>query len=395
MKTYLRAVALSALLFFLSASNIVIAAADSMPIISFYGAIIWQKLTVDEYAAMKDCGFTHSLNFYETIDTALNDLQVANNAGVKIYVYSQQLLNNPASAVARLKNSPALAGYFLVDEPKATDISKYVNMVNTIKRVDSGHGCYINLLPYYGKEMLKDMAAQSYRAYLQAASQISLPQISFDFYPVTKEGLREDTWFYTLSEIREESLRTGRPFWGFVLCTPHSVYPQPTLATLRLQAYVNLVYGAQAIQYFTYKTPQDKSYDFHNAPIELNGRKTKTYLLVKQMNVELKNVSKLFYGATVTSIGHLIKIPSGTQRAKTPSGVKRIKVVGNGGAVVTTFSNKGHKYLAVVNKDYEKSMTMEIVFTSAAKHIDKKLAETTPKSAYTVEPGDICLFRLQ
>lgn len=384
-------------MFFLApVTSLLTAAAERMPIISFYGAVIWQKLADDEYAAMKDCGFTHSLNFYETINVALSDMQVANKAGIKIYVHSQQLLNNPTSAVAKLKNAPALAGYFLVDEPKATDISKYVNMVNTIKRTDSSHGCYVNLLPYYGKEMLKDMAAESYSAYLQTASRMNLPQISFDFYPVTKEGLREDTWFYTLSEIRQESLRTGKPFWGFVLCTPHSVYPQPTLATLRLQAYINLAYGAQAIQYFTYKTPQDKSYDFHNAPIELNGRKTKTFPLVKQMNEELKNVSTLFYGATVASIGHLVRVPNGTQRAKTPTGIKRIKVTGSAGAVLSTFSNNGHNYLAIVNKDYEKTMSLEITATSSGvMYINKQLAESTPKSAYTIQPGDIALFRLK
>jgi len=36
---------------------------------------------------------------------------------------------------------------------------------------------------------------------------------------------------------------------------PHIVYPQPEMSHLRIQAYTNLAYGAQGLEYFTYQTP--------------------------------------------------------------------------------------------------------------------------------------------
>jgi len=375
-------------------SCITVSAKTTMPIIAYYGPL--KELTgLSEYKDMRDCGFSHTLNIYNTMEETVNDLALANKVGIKVYVHSPQLMDNPTNTATRLKNNPALAGYFLADEPVMGDLNKYVRMVRAIKQVDANHGCYINLHPYVNAQQQKKVGAKSYGSYLQAASKIGLPQISFDFYPVTKNGLMADSWFYTLNEIRKESLRTGVPFWGYVLSVPHNDYPQPTLAMFRLQCYVNLAYGAQAIQYFTYKLPSDKTYSFHNAPVDANGRKTKTFSLVKQMNNELKQVSSLFYGAKVESIGHLINIPSSCQKASMPQNIKSLSVKGTAGAVVTVFSNSGHKYLAVVNKDYERVMTLNITAASSkVKSLSKQLVESSIKNRYTVQPGDIALFKL-
>lgn len=383
-------------LFFTIIANIIVKAQSSMPIIAYYGPVI-ERLTQSDYNTMRECGFTHSLNIYRSLDRAQSDMALANQAGIKVFVHTPQLLKNPTNAVATLKNKAGFGGYFLADEPVQADASKYAQMVKTIQRLDSTHPCYINLNPYYNGNQLKAIGASSYKGYLQTMSTMGLPQMSFDFYPITKNGLRADTWFYTLNAVREESQRTNKSFWAFILSVPHGDYPQPTLAMLRLQCYINLAYGAQAIQYFTYRTPYDnKQYDFRNAPIEANGKQTKTFSLVKQMNAELKNVSKLFYGAKVTTIGHLIKIPSGCQRAKVPSGIKSLSVNGKEGAVVSIFSKNGKKYLAVINKDYERTMTLNIsVSSNLVKSISKQLVESTPKSTYTVQSGDIALFKIQ
>lgn len=366
-----------------------------MPIIAYYGPVI-EKMTLNEYSDLKVCGFTHSLNIYNTVEQALSDMTIANKVGIKVYVHTAALLKNTATTVIRLKNSMALAGYFLADEPTMADINKYMDMAAIIKRIDQRHECYINLHPYYSNDQMKSIGATSYSAYLHTASHIGLPQISFDFYPITKDGLCSETWFYTLNEIRRESLRTNVPFWGYVLSVPHNDYPQPTLSMLRLQVYVNLAYGAQAIQYFTYKLPQDKTYSFHNAPIDGNGKKTATYALVKKMNEELKKVAPLFYGARIEAIGHLIKIPSGCTKASTPVHIKSLKVEGRSGAVVSVFNKNSHKYMAIVNKDYEHTMTLTLNAKSkVVKYINKELVESVPNASYIIQAGDMALFKLQ
>lgn len=370
-------------------------AGSRMPVIAYYGPVI-DRMSLEQYRDLKSCGFTHTINIYNNTDKALDDLTLAGKAGMKVFVHVPGLLNDAETTVKKLRTSGALSGYFLADEPSMSDLPKYVHLVRTIRQFDSLHKCCINLHPYYDNRQLRAIGASSYKNYLQAASGIGLPQISFDFYPVTETGLRTQTWFYTLNAIRQESLRTKKPFWAYILSVPHNDYPQPTLAMLRLPAYVNLAYGAQALAYFTYKTPVDARYSFHNAPIEKDGRKTQTYTLVKQMNSELKHVSSLFYGAKILSLGHLIKVPSGCSKASAPRGVRKMFVKGRAGALVSVFVQQGHRYMAIVNKDYTDVMSLSISFSSSkAKYITKGLQNVAPRSSYTILPGDIAIFMLE
>ena len=83
--------------------------------------------------------------------------------------------------------------------------------------------------------------------------------VSFDHYPVISDGkgpasLRGE-WYENLEIVSAAARKAGKPMWAFALSVPHSSYPAPTPAHLRLQVFSNLAYGAQVIQYFTYWTP--------------------------------------------------------------------------------------------------------------------------------------------
>ena len=54
--------------------------------------------------------------------------------------------------------------------------------------------------------------------------------------------------------------------------------PRPQLQHLRgLQAFSNLAYGAQAIQYFTYWTMKSDTWNFHEGPVGLDGKPCAVY----------------------------------------------------------------------------------------------------------------------
>ena len=207
------------------------------------------------------------------------------------------------------------------------------------------------------------------------------------------------TWYYTLEAVRRESLRTGVPFWAFVLSTPHVGYPQPTLEMLRLQIYSNLAYGAQAIQYFTFRTPpQDDTYDYHNGPITLEGKKTETYNIVRDMNRELREVIPFFDGCTAERVGHLLEVPLGTEHFNgAPRGLRRLKVVGTRGAVVSVLRQGEKRYLAVVNKDFETDLRVDIAFSSPRRPLwPKEFAKTPAAAAHslTLSGGNLLIFDL-
>lgn len=362
--------------------------------IAYMGPVI-DNISATKYADIKSCGFTHCITIYNTLSLAKDDLERAYQTGIGLYIHTPQLVQTPAQAAAYLCGQKGLSGYFLADEPSYKELQKIRNNKNAITRVDSKHPCVVNLHPYYSEKQFKNVGAQTYRQYLQEAANLGIPQISFDYYPVTKAGLR-DGWFSNLSNVRNLCQKMNLDLWGFVLTVPHGNYPQPTLASLRLQAYVNLAYGAKALVYFTYMTPSDKNYDFHDAPINADGKKTQTFYLVKALNTELKTVTSLFTNATILHIGHLIKIPNGEQKAVCPKLLDSLIVEGKKGALISEFTSGKNSYVAVVNKDYTDSMLLRVKSRAkTVRYINKRLLQERLASSYTVSPGDIAIFKLK
>lgn len=390
---WFRKVFLSLVFLCIGASHIL--AEEEMPIIAYMG-VPYDKTTEENFKRFSECGFNVSLYIYPNIGQMIKACDIAHKYGVKILGHCEDTHTHPKNAAAILKNVPGFFGYVLQDEPTADEIAPLQKEMAQLEKIDDRHCFYINLHPYYDARTLRHLKTSTYEEYLDIASSTSCRQISFDYYPVTKDGLR-DGWYHNLETVRRQSLKTGKPFWGFVLSVPHYVYPQPTMGSLRLQVYSNLAYGAQAIQYFTYWTPEPEGvYDYHDAPVDANGQKTKTYGLVQQMNRELRQVSKLFFGAKVTSVCHIGKIANGTKKLSTaPVNLCSLKVVSRRGAVISTFEKFGHRYVGIVNKDYQHDMQLQVkVKNDIPRRMTKTLQEERVKPSYTIGAGDILIIRL-
>lgn len=393
------------LLFLLSCIQPIASANNGgMPIIAYMGVPDW-RTTDEDFHVLSECGFTVSLYPYASLDLMIKACRIADKYGVKVIGTCPEMKSSPQKAANNLKNENGFFGYMIQDEPNAIEMHERQKDILRLKSIDATHCFYINLQPYYHEEWVKpSMKANSYPEYLKAASSISTQQISFDFYPITTQGIRK-TWYHNLEMVRRESLSSGKPFWGFVLSVPHDVpftpntyYPTPTLGSLRLQIYSNLVYGAQAIQYFTYWNPgESEGYHYHDAPISRDGKKNKTYYLVQQMNNELKTISTLFYGAKITNVHHMVSIPEGTTKQKDiPTNLKSLKIIGRQGAIISQFEKNGHHYLAIVNKSHENTMTVRIKGkNNIPRHLTKNLQEQSLKTSYIVQNGDILLFKLK
>lgn len=377
--------------------NTLLSATGEMPIIAFYG--VPDTGSAQDYINLRDCGFNVNHRWYQSLDAMSKACRDAEKYGIKILGSCPDIGNSPTKAAVAMKKEKGFFGYLIQDEPSMPDIKEQQKRISAIRRIDSTHVFYINLLPYYNPDKLEDMIhTNSYEDYLRAASATHCQQISFDYYPILKKGMRS-TWYHNLEMVRRESLSSGKPFWGFVCSVPHGDYPTPSLATLRLQVYSNLAYGAQAIQYFTYWTPprEAENLNYHDGPISADGEKTPTYTLVQQMNKELRSISRLFYGARILSVNHFGTLSEGTTRLNTiPVNLSFLKIVGPKGAVISQLQKDGHHYLAIVNKNYEKRMKVQIRTKSNIPHyVSKQLQEQPMKTTYYVEPGDILLFKLK
>ena len=139
-----------------------------------------------------------------------------------------------------------------------------------------------------------------------------------------------------------------------------------------------------------------KDWDFHDAPIGIDGKRTKTYNVVKRMNQELRGLLPLFDKAEIQTVNHMVKIPKGTtQLQHAPKNIKKLKVAGRQGAIISTFKKDGHLYMAVVNKDYQNDMELYITAKKDVTMLTKQLKETAVRSSYKIGGGDMLLFKLK
>ena len=322
-------------------------------------------------------------------------MDAASRAGVGIIINFPQLKDSTESAVALIKEHPALVAYHIKDEPELDDFEWLKALQTKVSSLDAEHPCYINLLPNWS------WGVEEYRDNIERfASEFDVPFYSFDNYPIVeKDGeveVRSD-WYRNLEEFSAMARSHGKPFWAFALAKAHSitepqvaVYPEPTLGQLRLQVFSNLLYGAQAIQYFNFTGIVDPA----------TCEKKPAFDLIRQVNSEVRAYSSVFAGCSVLGVWHTgDSIPCGTvSLAAMPDGmpherVKSLRVSGEG-AVVSLIENGGETYLAVQNRSCLEAAVLDITFDGRVSLLTSDGSGPFSGQPIHLEPGCVAVFRL-
>lgn len=368
--------------------------AKQIPVLAWYG-IPADETTLERYLELKESGITCNLSFFPDAESMARALDVAKKAGIKMIVSCPELKTDPERTVKRFRNHPAVMGYMLRDEPCRTDFAELGEWTRKIRAADDTHFCYLNLFPNYANE--QQLGTGTYREHVDLFIQeVPVQIISFDHYPVIGEKLRPE-WYENLEIIAEAAKKAGKPFWAFALAVAHGPYPVPTIAELRLQVFSDLAYGAQGIQYFTYWTPGDTAWNFHNGPITANGRRSEVYDRIKVVNEEIKNLSPVFLGAKVVSVTHTgAEIPAGTKPlVQLPVPIKVLETEGKG-AVISELENGNYSYLVIVNRDFRETMKLTLEYGPGVVKI-LKTGSAVPAGAYekslVIDPGDMAVYR--
>lgn len=371
-----------------------------IPIVAWHG-IYCDEMTEERFREQKQAGFT--INFSSCGNNVMlkKALDAAHKAGMKLIISTPELRSEPEKTVKQFMHHPAVAGYFLKDEPLVSEFAELGAWAKRIQSVDKEKFCYLNLFPTGGQAHFDALGVKDYREYISSFDkEVPLPFLSFDHYPIINDSIKVE-WYENLEQFSDEARKVGKDFWAFAMATTHNipggVYPVPTLAMLRLQMYSNLAYGAQGLQYFTYWTPRDNSYwDFQHGPIGLDGKRTEVYDLVKEMNLELQKLSSVFLGAKVISVHHTGKhIPTHTRRLTTlPEKVKALDTHGSG-AIISQLEKGDNKYIIIVNRDFQREMQLTFVADDSVQRILKD-GSLVPANHYTstmtVLPGDIMIY---
>lgn len=370
-----------------------------IPILAWY-SIPPEYTSVARYKELREAGFHISFTHTSSLADAQAALRAAQETGIKNILMCNELSSSPENVVEAVKNNPALYGYFLRDEPAISDFPALAAWADRIRALDPDHPIYLNLNPIYAGE---GVLGGTYEHYVREFIRYVKPSmVSYDHYPIMAGGIRSDFW-QNLEIISKVSAEAGLPFWAFALSTSHNPYPIPTMASLRFQLYTDLAYGAQLLQYFTYWNPPQVVWNFHDAPIGLDGHKTAVYSLVKKMNEELQKRAAIWVGCTVINVvqaGAASVIPKGTTpMTMLPEGVYELDT-GGMGAVVSLIANGSHRYLMLVNHRIDISFEYKIVFSaSGVKRIEND-GEIVPlqdmiQYSFTLDKGDCAVFQLK
>ena len=306
-------------------------AAEQIPIIAWAGPPA-NETTIDRYRELAEAGFTHNYSGFPNIEAMAAALDVAHAAGVKQFISIPELEKAPEEVAARFKSHPAIGGYYLRDEPSAADFPSLAAWMKRIQAVDPVNPCYINLFPNYATA--GQLGAANYQEHLaKFIAEVPSPIVSFDHYPVIGDSNVRGEWYANLEMIRDGARGAKKPFWAFALAVAHNPYPIATLEHLRLQAFSNLAYGAQAIQFFTYWTVKSPHWNFHEAPIGLDGKRTVVYDRVKQVTREIQALAPVFRDAEIVDVAHTGALPSGTRAFAPKPPIQSLKTEGMGAVV--------------------------------------------------------------
>jgi hypothetical protein len=384
-----------------------------IPIMS-WGGITQKEVSVESYQKLKSVGVNIDIAFFNSADAIASALDAAAKAGIKLMISCPELKADPEKIANRFKNHPALEGYYLSDEPDSPQFQGLADWTTRLKVADPKHYGFVNLYPNINSNQSK-FGTKNYQEYINSFDKIfPAPYLSFDFYPLVDGGVHP-RWYENLEFFANKYKAEGRPYWAFVLSTSYLAYsgdavqpslndfyqlyksynPEktfvhgiPTLAELRLQAFADLAYGAQGIEYWSFRG--------FGSPLDAQGKRTVVFDRLQKVSNEIQQLSGVFLGAKLISVAHTgMNIPNETKKlVELPAPIHLLETVGEG-AVVSVLENDKNTFVVIVNRDFKNAMKLIISTDESVKKVLKDgslISANEYANATEVEAGDIAVY---
>lgn len=374
----------------------------------------------EQYKELWECGFTITQGTaWPGVDNAflfdgqeVNGVKVNLHEGTDLIMLCNSGLNNyseVSSTVPSRKDSPRLGGWFVMDEPHRQHFPEMARKVGWIREFDTSHILYGNLL-----NISTDMSAIGFTSYDEYVHtfmrEVGTGFLSFDYYPVRQYDNSGEIYiepdFYQNLEIVSKLAKYYRTeFWAFA----HSVasncgkpgvsYPTPQEDHMRVQIFGNLAYGAQGVQYFTYKCPTAwGGYTYYDAPIDLDNKRTPVWYMVQNINRDIHALTWVFLGADMLRVGHTNAVtPVGCTRlskAMLPEGINSVTSDGEG-VCVSVLQNGKNLFLMMLNGDIHNTQKVTINKDIAVKRVlmdGTTEADAAGEKTYELTPGHFVLY---
>lgn len=385
-------------------------------LISIYSPPPVAFMNDEQYQVMKDAHIDCILNIGPGVandkEGNLKTLNMAEKYGMKVYIYDARINGSDDDIKALVKDykaHPALAGYYVTDEPDSARLQSAIDTHRKVTGLDKERDAYVNHLP--------DWAVSNYEAFLkrwiEGVGKENLNYLAFDNYPYKRKQRLEKTYFNNLDMIRRMGLqyhvKTSSCLQSFgMYFSGVEELRRPNADEMRLNVYSNLAYGIKNPVWYPYWTTARHSnvITMSSCIINYGGVKSDLYEPFKILNGEMKQLGKTLIRLDAVEVYHTgDSLWIGT--AKPPADFLW-KVLNKGADLILSHlvnPETGKEYMMVVNKSFKESGRFAFRIKNSIKEvmeISKSTGTPVPSSfdrnshrlAETFLPGEGKLYIL-
>jgi len=361
-------------------------------LISIYSPPPAAFMNEEQYRLMKAAHIDYILNIGGGVtndkDGNLKTLTLALKHDMKVYVYDARINGSKDDIKALVndyKSHPALAGYYITDEPDSGRLQSVIDIHKIVTALDNKGDAYVNHLP--------DWAVPGYEAFLErwinGVGKENLNYLAYDNYPYKRKERLEKTYFNNLDIIRSMGLKyhikTSSCLQSFgMYFSGVEELRRPNADEMRMNVYSNLAYGVKNAVWYPYWTTIKHGDVITMSPciIGPDGIKTDLYEPFKIFNGEMKQLGKTLIHLDAREVYHTgDSLWIGTTQ---PPANFLWKVLDKGADVILSHMinpKTGKEYVMVVNKSFKESKQ----FTFQLKDTFKKVMEISKTTGKPVK----------
>ena len=377
--------------------------------------IAWRYLPSKEYKCHKvmkdicDCGFNTVFYFNENLN-ADSICQIALRESLNVIMGSHALKTDRAETfISTLSNTDNILCWYLQDEPHFEDLPNLKKEYDHLMEFSQNKPIYVNLIGSISKKYTGD--CKTMIEYLDTIDSLLHPEIwSYDYYPVSisnsKININYNQFFASLNAFKEQSQKTGKPYWAFCQGMEYKnsqiQRPAATLPFLRFEAFCALAFGAKGIVYWGYSLPKSNDEQYLSALTESNGKKTKAWYCSQKVNQEIRAFNDIFCHSKVNKIhinNHNLLFTHLNKEFESPlNNISLISVSGIG-VLLSDISSDGKNFIIIINLDVENSQDIicnfnndkefyQLEYRNGFLHAKKikslKYSKSIPPGSYTI-----------
>lgn len=256
-------------------------------------------------------------------------------------------------------HSPAVRGYFIMDEPGIRDFHALAKAVAAVRQDAPGKLAYINLFPDYatlGAPDRSQLGTSNYTEYLERfVTEVNPQAISYDNYmvPFSKDLNHRALaagYYRNLLEVRRVAQKYRLPCLNIVCANQiRADAPIPSPANLLFQAYTTLAAGYRGVTWYNYYGP-----GYQHTPIDSSGARSLTWAYLSMVNAQVATLAPVM--SRLTSTGVFFTSPPPADNLPLLPGALIESISSPVPVMVGEFKHSnGDSYVMIVNLSLERS----------------------------------------